>query len=155
MKKLLLFTIAALSFIVSEAQAKKPVSKPAASTPVPKLKSYFGAMESGTVKLEVLAKLLEQPLVVKDDKNVTYSVDHFTISWTTIDRFDDPQTGEKKSSTNNVTKDIYGNVLTPELRETMIEELKKGDIILFEKITVKGKDGKSKYLAPSVKLTVQ
>jgi hypothetical protein len=156
MKKILLLSalISGIVFTHSlQAQAKKTADKPAKTTP-PKLKTFLSNMTGGAVSADGMIKLVQEPLLIKDEKGNTLTVVKFIFSWTTKDVFEDPETGEKKSHINNFTRQINGSDISAELKETLINEIKTGDLISYDQIMVKNKEG-LKFLAPPISFTVK
>lgn len=156
MKKILFLSILISGFAFLnplKAQNKKPTPKPAKITP-PKLKTFLSNMTGGPVNTDGMIKLVQEPLLIKDEKGNTLTVVKFIFSWTTKDVFEDPETGEKKSHVNNFTRQINGSDLSTELKETLSNEIKAGDIISYDQILVKNKEG-LKFLAPSIGFTVK
>jgi hypothetical protein len=160
MKKIVLpFIIATMVLCTAmhtQAQVKKPVAKPvqAAKTLAPKLKTYLGNLPGGRINLDGALTLLDKPLLVKDEKGNDWTITHMRFSWRAKDFFDDPETGEKKSHINTLAKEFSTGSLTPTVIESVKLEIKPGDELYYEMITVKGKDG-NKYLAPSIRFTIQ
>lgn len=151
---ILLFIITTLYSASVTAQGNKPV-KPVAGKPVfPKLRSFYGSMISGKINKEIAIAMIDQPLIVKDEKGTSFTIQRFSFSWTTTDYFENPETGERNKHTNNITSQAKGNKLEETFRQTIREELKPGDEFIIEKVLVKGPDGNS-YLAPSMKFVIQ
>ena len=161
MKAILSFiTCTFLLVSFSNAQVKKQTPAPGDKPVVkvignyPTLKTSFGTKQGGNVTLTEVAALLEQSVNVKDEKGVVWKVKKFRFSWTTVDHFEDPETGEKKSHTNNLTRDIIGSSLNdPLFKQTLREDLKKGDKFIIDMIIVKGRDNLVLF-APALTFTV-
>lgn len=154
----LIFSIAVLHCGTTIAQNKKPAAKPAAVTPakpvVPKLRTFIANLQGGKVNMEGALTILDKPVVVKDEKGNDWQVVSIRFWWRSLDRFEDPETGEKKSTWNTLVKDIRSASLPASVIESVKYEIKPGDELYYETIMVQGKDG-NKYLAPSMRFSVQ
>jgi len=150
MKKLLLCI---LLFNAGYALAQnKPSVKPGAKakTVIPKITMSIGGLKGGDISPETLAKIVDSALVAKDENANTYSIIRFRLFYKFKSTYQDEDSGQKKSSDDMRTSDFTNTSVLPQLwRESIKDNIKKGDEMILDNIIVVLKNG-SKIMAPKI-----
>jgi hypothetical protein len=145
-----------LSFIVGaycHAQ-QKPAAKTAPNS-LPKLTVTLGGTKSGNVTAAQLQKIVDSPLIVKDEKGLIYPVKSFRINYTFKSTYKDEETDKLKEVKDFRAYDFNNtNLLSEDWRNSIRDNVKKEDEMLINNVVVKLKNGKSLF-APELKLKVQ
>lgn len=154
MKKFLL-CILLLSTGYAMAQ-NKPSVKPGAKakTVIPKVTMSIGGLKGGDITPEALAKIVDSALVAKDENANTYSIVRFRLFYKFKSTYQDEESGQKKSSEDMRTSDFTNTSILPELwRESIKDNVKKGDEMILDNIIVVLKNG-GKIMAPKITFKV-
>ncbi|MFT3947024.1 MAG: hypothetical protein QM763_08635 [Agriterribacter sp.] len=134
----------------------KPAVKPGAKakTLIPKITMSIGGLKGGDISPETLAKIVDSALVAKDESANTYSIIRFRLFYKFKSTYQDEDTGQKKSSDDMRTSDFTNTAVLPQLwRESIKDNIKKGDEMILDNIIVVLKNG-SKIMAPSITFKV-
>lgn len=129
-------------------------TKPPATT-LPKLTVRWGNQSAGSLNVAQVQQLVDSPLVAIDEKGTRYPVIGFRINYTFRGSYKDEETGQTR-----VVKDFraYDFDKTDRLsdlwKESVRDNAKKEDDILFNNIRVRLKNGKSAY-APDLRFAVK
>ena len=74
---------------------QKPATKPATAT-LPKLTVSLGGIRAEILRLTQLKEIVDSPLVVKDEKGISYAIKSFRINYTFKSSYKDEETQEVK-----------------------------------------------------------
>lgn len=137
---LMLCLLAVYSGIAQQKPAK--TTKPTTST-APVLKAQWANKPAGNLKLADLRQQVDSPLVALDEKGNRYKVVGFRINYTFKGSYKDEETGLTKTMTDFRALDFDGTDRLSDLwRESVRDNAKKDDEILFNKVLVELKNGK-------------
>ncbi|MCC6288143.1 MAG: hypothetical protein IT249_09685 [Chitinophagaceae bacterium] len=132
-------------------QTKAPV-KPGtkAKTAFPKINMTIGGLKGGDISPETLSKIVDSALIAKDENATTYAIVRFRLFYKFKSTYQDEESGQKKSSDDMRTSDFTNTSVLPELwRQSIKDNIKKGDEMILDNIIVVLKNG-SKIMAPSI-----
>lgn len=133
---------------------QKPAAKPANSA-LPKLTVMLGGSKSGNISITQLQKIVDSPLIVKDEKGVVYPLKSFRINYTFKSTYKDEETDKVREIKDFRAYDFYNtNRLSDDWRNSIRDNVKIEDEMLINNVVVKLKNGKS-FFAPELKLKVQ
>ena len=103
---------------------------------------------------EIMKSIVDSSITVRDEKGNRYPITHFRINYSFQSSYKDDQTEQVKTVSDFRAFDFYDTALLSEnWRESIKDNVKKDDEMLFDNITVRLKNGK-KMLAPDLKLKV-
>ena len=146
MKNLVITFFLALAFSTAFSQTKL--------TPAPKLTVSFGGIKSGNASTESIKKIVDSAITVKDEKGNTYPLTHFRINYMFKSSYKDEETEQTKTSNELRVFEFYDTaVLSDNWKESIRDNVKLGDELLINNISVRLKNGK-KMLAPEYRLKV-
>jgi hypothetical protein len=143
-----------LSLVVFSAKAQqKPTAKPVATT-LPKLTISMGGIKSGNLTIDQLKKIVDSPLVAKDEKGITYPIKSFRINYTFKSSFKDEETQQTRTVKDFRAFDFNNtDRLSEDWRNSIKDNVKKDDQMLINNIVVRLNNGKS-FFAPELKLKI-
>jgi hypothetical protein len=160
-KELGLLLLAIFAFMVATAQTKKPVKNNTVTiTPVtkfkpPVVKTLLGRNEKeATVMAEEANQLVNLPLKIVDDKNVTYTISSYQFLYKKKSVVEDEETGKRSSVFTNTASRFKETPLPKVWKENISGGLQKGEELYFFDIIVNDKQGR-KFFAPDVKIIVK
>lgn len=137
--------------------AKKPAATTGANKPVitkTRFRSTWGIYLSDSIPRPDLMKILDSPLVVRDEKNVKYPVVSFEFTYENKEFYLNDTTGKPGIYTDYVGDTFKGDKL-PALWVTRIKELlDKGEVFYFDNIII-NYTGDKLYRAPKLKFIVR
>ena len=144
-----------VSLTTAFSQAKKKQVEKVEEKPVPVVyTSHWGPITTGNISGEQIKAILAAPIVVKDNKNQLYNVSGFRINYSFKGSFKDEETGNTKTMKDLRVNDFNNkNTLPQPWIESIKDNIKPGDVILFNKILFRNKEGKLQ-MAPDIKITV-
>jgi hypothetical protein len=153
MKNTILLILCVLVGQLGEAQ-QKPAAKPASSA-LPKLTVTIGGSKSGNITVARMQNIVDSPLIVKDEKGISYPIKSFRINYTFKSTYKDEET-DKVREVKDFRAYDFNNTdrLSEDWRNSIKDNVKKEDEMLINNVVVKLKNGKS-FFAPELKLTVQ
>ena len=116
--------------------------------------SYWGPVKSGVVSASQIKATAQAPILVRDNNKGVYEVIGFRISYVFKGSAKDEQSGEIKS-VNDLRVSDFNNTSTLPAQwfESIRDNVKEGDQIIFSKIIFKNSSGK-RMLAPEIRITV-
>jgi len=153
MKNVVLFFLLIISSSYAMAQ-QKPATKPATTT-LPKLTVSLGGSKSGNITVARLKEIVDSPLVVKDEKGITYTIKSFRINYTFKSSYKDEETQQVKTVKDFRAYDFTNtDRLSEDWRNSIRDNVKRDDEMLINNVVVRLKNGKS-FFAPELKLKVQ
>jgi hypothetical protein len=133
---------------------QKPATKNTNST-LPKLTVMLGGSKSGNITALQLQKIVDSPLIVKDEKGIAYAIKSFRINYTFRSSYKDEETDKVKEVKDFRAYDFSNtDRLSEDWRNSIKDNVKKEDEMLINNIVVRLKNGKS-FFAPELKLKVQ
>jgi hypothetical protein len=151
MKNLIALVLLCAFVMSSKAQTKKPA--PAAT-----LVTYtvtLAGFKDGNITAEQFKKVIDSPLVVKDQKGNSYVITRFRINYTFATTYTDSETQQRKSFKDFRAADFYDTPKLPEVwRNSIRDNAKKDDEVIINNIIIKLKDGK-KMMVPEWKGTLR
>ncbi len=154
MNRMLLFFSVILMFKTSVGQGVKKINNNTI-TSVVTYKSSWGPITSGNAPIVQINSIAPAAILVKDNSGVLYPVVSFRINYMFKSTYRDDETQEVKLVKDLRVSDFYNRAqLTPEWVESIRDNIKAGDEILFNKIMFKNKSGKLQ-LAPDLKISAQ
>jgi hypothetical protein len=153
MKSTILSLFLLFSLFNSNAQVKpKTIIKPETQPII--YQSYWGPVKSGVVSASQIKASAQAPILVRDNNKGVYEVIGFRISYVFKGSIKDEQSGEIKSVNDLRVSDFNNtNVLSAQWFESVRDNVKEGDQIIFSKIIFKNSSGK-RLLAPEIRITV-
>jgi hypothetical protein len=153
MKSTILSLFLLFSLFNSYAQVKpKTLIKPETQPIV--YQSYWGPVKSGVVSASQIKATAQAPILVRDNNKGVYEVIGFRISYVFKGSAKDEQSGEIKSVNDLRVSDFNNtNTLPAQWFESIRDNVKEGDQIIFSKIIFKNSFGK-RFLAPEIRITV-
>jgi len=145
---LLLFLLAALGV-----NAQQKTTKPAATNAVPKIWVAIGGFKGGNITQDLLSRAVDSAVVVRDDKGNTYPVIRYRVFYKFKSSYSDPETGQTKIVNDMRVNDFTEPVMSQNWRESIKDNISKGDEMIIDEIIVRLKDGK-KMMAPAMSFKV-
>jgi hypothetical protein len=123
-------------------QKPAKTTKPASST-APVLTIQWAGKPAGSLKLTELQRMVDSPLVALDEKGNRYKVVGFRINYTFSGSYKDEETGLTKTMKDFRAFDFDNTDRLSDLwKESVRDNAKKDDAILFNKVFVQLKNGK-------------
>lgn len=158
MRNILLILMMVVSCVPVFAQHKKKVEQkpavPVVATPLV-YSSVWGPIKNGEVFSVQVVSTLPAPMLVKDNTGVVYTVSGFRINYSFTSTYKDEETQQTKSVKDFRVMDVNNsNKLTNDWIESIKDNIKPGDQILFNKILFRNGSGKLQY-APDLKILVK
>jgi hypothetical protein len=103
----------------------------------------LGGYKDGNITADQFRKLVDSPLVVKDQKGNRYVITRFRINYTFAATYTDSETQQLKSYKDFRAADFYDTALLPEVwRASIRDNAKKGDEVIINNIIIRLKNGK-------------
>lgn len=137
-----LFLIAILFAGQWQVLAQQKTNKPA-TTSVPKFILKWGNRSGGEISAAQVQQLVDSPLVALDEKGKRYVVAGFSINYTFKASYKDEESGQLKQVKDFRSNDFDNtDRLTDLWRDSVKDNAKKEDEILFNKVRVKLPNGK-------------
>lgn len=153
MKNLIILFLFSLLFVSVQSQTKKPAPAPAAAPTTYTVS--VGGLKDGNITAEQFKRVIDSPLVVKDQKGISYVITRFRINYTFATTYTDSETQQKKSFKDFRAADFYDTAKLPEVwRNSIRDNAKKGDEVILNNIIIKLKNGK-KMMVSEWKATLQ
>lgn len=135
--------------------AKKPAAAPAKTkTPPIRFRSSWGIFLSDTLPRPELLKLLDSPLVVRDQKNIKYPVVSFEFLYERKEPYLNDTTGKPAFYTEYIGETFKGDRLSPLWAERIKEMLERHEVFYFDNIII-NYTGDKLYLAPKLQFNVR
>lgn len=155
MKYLFLILLLTVSLTTAFSQVKKKQVEKVEEKPVPVVyTSHWGPITSGYISSEQIKAILVASIFVKDNKYQSYIVSGFRINYSFKGSFKDESTGDTKSMKDLRVNDFNNkNTLPQPWIESIKDNIKPGDVILFNRILFRNKEGKLQ-MAPDIRITV-
>jgi hypothetical protein len=147
-------------FSISSAAQNKPVkpatAQPAAKFKPPKLYTAIGTKKDSiiTVNSTEAVALINQPLVVTDDKKGVYTISSYQCMYKRRAVTEDEETGKVTPITSNAIQRFSSTPLSEIWRRTIGEQLRSGEEISFFDIVVKDAQNRLMF-APAIKIVVK
>ncbi len=156
MKNTLLILLMSILCVSAFSQNKKKLeSKPVVAAAPLVYTSVWGPIKNGEALSAQVVSTLPAPLLVKDNEGTVYTVSGFRINYSFKSTYKDEETQQTKSVKDFRVMDINkSNKLTIDWIESIKDNIKSGDQILFNKILFRNASGKLQY-APDLKIAVQ
>ena len=159
--KLLFLSFACCLVLAANAQTKKTTKSNTVSiTPVtkfkpPVVKTFLGRNEKeATVTVDEANQLVNLPLKIVDDKNVTYTISSYQFLYKKKSVIEDEESGRKETVFTN-TADLFKATPLPKVWQDNISDgIQKGEELFFFDVIVNDKQGR-KFFAPNVKIIVK
>lgn len=154
MKLKLAFIITILfSFHAHAQQKSKPVIKADSSAII--YQSFWGPMKSGFVNAVQVKASAQAPIIVRGNDKLVFEVIGFRISYKFKVAYKDDLSGEMKHVDDLRVGDFSStNILSTPWFESIRDNAKEGDEIIFSKIIFKSSSGK-RMLAPDIRITLR
>lgn len=155
MKYLFLIMLLTVSLTTAYSQVKKkPVEKVEEKSVPVVYTSYWGPITSGNISAEQIKAILAAAIFVKDNKNQSYIVSGFRINYSFKGSYKDESTGDTKSMKDLRVNDFNNkNTLPQPWIESIKDNIKPGDVILFNKILFRNKEGRLQ-MAPDIRIII-
>ena len=128
--------------------------KPAASTALPKIAITIGGYKGGDITSDILSRIIDSSLVARDQKGNKYAIARFRSIYKFKSSYEDPDTGERKT-TDDMRVNDFGdtNVMSELWRQSIKDNIVKGDQMILDNVIVQLKNG-TKILAPAITFKV-
>lgn len=121
---------------------------------LPKLSVSLAGFKGGETTSGILSRIIDSSLVARDEKGNTYTILRFRCIYKFKSRFEDPETGEKKTTDDMRVNEFIQTPVMPETwRQSIKENISKGDQMILDDIIVQLKNG-TKIMAPSIRFTI-
>ena len=118
-------------------------------------KSSWGPINSGNALIAQINAIAPAAIMVKDNSGVFYPVLSFRINYLFKGSYRDDETQEVKIVNDLRVGDFYDTAQLPTVWvESIQQNIKSGDVILFSKIMFRNKAGKLQ-LAPELKIIAE
>lgn len=154
MVRLLLFVSVLFFSQFSLGQGVKK-SIPINETSLVTYESTWGPVQAGNAPLAQITAIAPAAIIVKDNSGKLYPVLSFRINYSFKSTYRDDETQELKVVKDLRVSDFYDTAqLSAVWVESIRDNIKAGDEILFNKIIFKNKSGKTQ-LGPDLKIIVQ
>ncbi len=155
MKYLFLILLLTVSLTTAYSQVKKKPVEKVEEKPVPVVyTSYWGPITSGNISGEQIKAILAAAIFVKDNKYQSYIVSGFRLNYSFKGSYKDESTGDTKSMKDLRVNDFNNkNTLPQPWIESIRDNIKPGDVILFNKILFRNKEGKLQ-MAPDIRIAI-
>ena len=137
-------------------QNGKPVVIPVVKFKPPVVKTFLGSNQNGaTVTVDEANQLINLPLKIVDDKNITYTISSYQFMYKKKSVIENEQTGKKEIAFTTVAERFKTTPL-PELWRKTISEggLQKDEEFYFFDVIVNDKQNR-KFFAPELKISIQ
>jgi hypothetical protein len=103
----------------------------------------LAGFKDGNITAEQFKKVIDSPLVVKDQKGNSFVITRFRINYTFATTYTDSETQQKKSFKDFRAADFYDTPKLPEVwRNSIRDNAKKDDEVIINNIIIKLKNGK-------------
>lgn len=140
------------------AQKPKPVIKPAAVQKYnpPKLKTSLGNLSDSvlTVSVDEAVDLIHKPLVITDNKKISYTISSYQCMYKKRGVTEDEETGKVSPATSITVQRFTTSPVSELWRRIISEQLKNGEEIYFFDIVVKDSQNRLIF-APNIKLLIK
>ena len=147
-------------FSNGEAQAVKKSVKSVTVTPVtkfkpPVVKTFLGRnTKEAVVTPEEANQLINLPLKITDNKNVTYAISSYQFMYKKRSVIENEESGKKETAFSTVA-DVFKTTPLPKVwKDNISGGIQKGEELFFFDIIVTDKLNR-KFFAPNLKLRVQ
>ena len=149
MKKLIyLFVFFSVTAVLAQ---NKKTPAPAA---LPKVTIAIGGFKGGDITSDILSRIIDSSLVARDQKGNKYTIVRFRSIYKFKSSYEDPATGERKTSDDMRVNDFSStNVMSELWRQSIKDNIIKGDGMILDNVIVQLKNG-TKILAPAISFTV-
>ena len=128
--------------------------KPAASTALPKIAITIGGYKGGDITSDILSRIIDSSLVARDQKGNKYAIARFRSIYKFKSSYEDPDTGERKTTDDMRVNDFSDtNVMSELWRQSIKDNIVKGDQMILDNVIVQLKNG-TKILAPAITFQV-
>lgn len=154
MNKAIIVILCLLSF---QGFAQKSPEKITRNAPfkVPLLYTTINNLKTKSViSADDAARVLNMPLVVKDDKNIVYTIASYLIAYYRVSEIIDEKTGKSEKVVNLVSQRFTSTPLPGLFLNPLIGYFRSGEDIMFVDIIVKDSKGRVMY-APDLKITIK
>jgi hypothetical protein len=136
--------------------SKPPIAAPKPKQPQPMVKSTWGKYggSNNMLAAEEAKQLLSQPIVITDEKSVTYQLHSYQFGYRRRGVTENEQTGEVTPQSDMVIQ-LFKTTPLPELWQNNISEtLHKDEELYFFDVIVYDKNGKL-FFAPELKIIIK
>ena len=128
--------------------------KPAASTALPKIAITIGGYKGGDITSDILSRIIDSSLVARDQKGNKYAIARFRSIYKFKSSYEDPDTGERKTTDDMRVNDFSDtNVMSELWRQSIKDNIVKVDQMILDNVIVQLKNG-TKILAPAITFKV-
>lgn len=116
----------------------------------PHISVTLGGYNGGKITPDILSRIIDSALVARDKKGNTYSPVRFRCIYKFKNQFQDRESGEKKTTDDmRVNEFIHTGVMSELWRQSIKDNISKGDEMILDNIIVSLKNG-AKIMAPSI-----
>lgn len=123
--------------------------------PVPKLTVALGGLKSGKASVEQLKQHLDSALQAVDEKGGRYPVVRFRLLYFFDSEFEDAETAVSITKRELRAMDFNDtDRLTEIWRNSIRDNVKKGDELRISQVAVRSKNGKTRF-APELKIIIE
>ncbi|HTN09192.1 hypothetical protein [Agriterribacter sp.] len=151
MKKLVYLLLCFSTASLPAQNNKKPAIAPPA---LPKVTITIGGFKGGDITSAILSRIIDSSLVARDEKGNQYAIVRFRSIYKFKSSYEDPATGERKTTNDMRINDFSDTSIMPELwRQSIKDNMVKGDQMILDNMIVQLKNG-SKIMAPAITFKV-
>ncbi len=150
MKKLIYLFL----FFSATAVLAQNKQKPVASAVLPKISINIGGFKGGDITSDILSRIIDSSLVARDEKGNKYTIARFRSIYKFKSSYEDPDTGERKTTDDIRVNDFSDTSVMPKLwRQSIKDNIVKGDQMILDNVIVRLKNG-TKILVPAIAFKV-
>jgi len=136
--------------------AQPPKKGNAKNIPAQKTKPKFKSTidnysDSAVISADAARHLIAQPIIVTDEKNITYKITSYQLVYKRVAVTEDEATGKASPTTSMVSNQFTATPLPDIWKNIIAEELQPGEEIYLFDIVVKDAQGKL-FFAPDIKI---
>ncbi len=122
-------------------------------TAVPKVWVALGGFKGGNITPELLSRAVDSAVVVRDEKGNTYPIVRYRVFYKFKSNYSDSESGQTKTVSDMRVNDFSEPVMGKDWRESIKDNVAKGDEMIIDEIIIRLKDGK-KMMASAISFKV-
>jgi hypothetical protein len=146
MQKLIVLMLLSFLSVASVAQTTTGTKPATTKSKIPVVKAYWGTYTSGTYTIAQLKNIIDNALILKDDKGTVYTLKRCSFLYKRKLVNKDDETGVTTTTWEYAEKILKnGAQLDDQWKKTLKEEMKEGEEFIFGAIVADSKKG---YVIP-------
>ena len=121
---------------------------------LPKVTITIGGFKGGDIASDILSRIIDSSLVARDQKGNQYPVVRFRSIYKFKSSYEDPATGERKTTDDMRVNDFNDTaVMSEQWRQSIKDNIIKGDQMILDNVIVQLKNG-TKIMVPAITFKV-